>query len=140
VVINGGLRVLIGCFVGYIITYAYVLLPPSDSTYQYIPFSDVPMSLQSHVYYICERLRWIIFAFLLHVSVPRYSKQLFIFFTLECLYLIDYLVFFNNPIAKIRIFTIDIPLSFSFLKACLMCGIIVTTIIKENGIRRMEND
>jgi hypothetical protein len=65
----------------------------------YFPFSNQLISPQSHVYYISDHLRSILYAGIILYALPRLRDITIAYLTLEVLDLIDYLVRYNENIA-----------------------------------------
>src|SRR5690242_15343807 len=79
------LEVLIWQFVAFCMTYLYKLFPQTNGLRtDLIPFRpDIQISLESHAYYACERLRWVIVSYLFYSLSEHYKPQLKFFFILS---------------------------------------------------------
>lgn len=116
--------VLILSFFAYAIGYIYLLLPYTNNPIHLIPFrSDIELSLESHVYYMCERVRMIVFFYIVWYCSEHYSKELRTFFFLSVGYFVDYVLFYNGTLFYIWM----IPISYT-----LIMGVVMTfTVIKK---------
>lgn len=85
----------------YVVSYIYVLIPEEKYVRQYAIFHDSEYTLQGYVYYLCERVRWVIHASLFYFMVPddlRPYMKMFFWFSVASL--VDYILFLNDPLAK----------------------------------------
>lgn len=119
-------RVLILCFFAFAMGYIYLLLPYTNQLKHLIPFrKDIELSLESHIYYMCERLRMIIFFYIVWYCSDHYQKELRLFFFLSIGFLIDYLLFYNGHLFYAGI----IPVSYTLIMGVIMALTVIKTII-----------
>ena len=117
------MRVLIACLFAFSIGYIYLLLPDTNQLRHLIPFRpDIQLSIESHVYYMCERLRYVIFAWIIWQAFDKHERELQLFFWLNVGFFFDYVLYYNGTFFHIGV----IPFSYS-----LIMGVVMTlTIIK----------
>ena len=117
------MRVLIACLFAFSIGYIYLLLPDTNQLRVLIPFRpDIQLSIESHVYYMCERLRYVIFAWIIWQAYDKYERELQLFFWLNVGFFFDYVLYYNGTFFHIGF----LPVSYS-----LIMGVVMTlTIIK----------
>ncbi len=119
-------KVLILCFIAYALGFMYLLLPYTNQLKHFIPFrKDIELSLESHVYYMCERVRMCVFFFLVCRVSEHYTKELTLFFWLSIGYLIDYALFYNGTLFNVWI----IPVSYTLIMGAVMGVTIIKTIL-----------
>lgn len=67
-----------------------------DGPELHLTLSSIPISWQSHIYYACEHIsRMFLISALFH-ALPKYSKLFEVFFALEVITLVDYMVRYNE--------------------------------------------
>jgi hypothetical protein len=120
------IKVMIFFYVGFMVTYAFLLLPEDESVAKQIPFSDVEMSMRSHVYYISERFRWILMVSAAWYYIEAYRHYFDGFFVLSCVYLADYLLFYHGPLFRI----LGFPVSYTLFMGIGMTFLITHAIWK----------
>lgn len=135
---NTKTQILLWIFVGYVVTFLYILLPEENVYYKFFPFNEMAMSKQSHVYYICERLRWFIFAYVIYEYfwklVLKSSKEVVDFkivLWLTAGYGFDYILTANEPITRVMIFNLDVPISYALFMGITLVFIIGKSLWKE---------
>jgi hypothetical protein len=89
--------------IGFIASFAYTMYP-EDNHFQnfwsfnwqwlHLQWEDFSINMRAHVYYIGERFRHIINAYLIGSLIPCWQME--VIFWMEVIYLYDYLLFFNN--------------------------------------------
>lgn len=85
----------------------FLAIPYSDETRDYFLFADQQLSLQMHVWFISNKLVFIILAYIIANESTEYRLALKVFFWIQVLKLIDYLLCYNNVWLRIW----DIPFS-----------------------------
>src|SRR5687767_15871144 len=92
-------KILLTILVSYLVYKLWVILPESTDVRDYFPFTDQRLTLRMHIYFICERLATliIIYAFKPFLRNP-YFNILFVIYALD---IIDYLLFYCEPIIMI---------------------------------------
>lgn len=116
-------KVLILSLFAFVIGYIYLLLPDTNQLRYLIPFRpDIQLSIESHVYYMCERLRYVIFAWIIWYVCKDYDTELALFFWLNVGFFFDYVLYYNGTFFHIGF----LPVSYS-----LIMGVVMTlTILK----------
>lgn len=105
---------LILLFLTIILMMLFLALPYSAELKDYFPLADMKLALQTHVYFICERIVLIIFAWIIYNESTRFKGALLVFFLLKIAVLIDYLLCYN--IVWERIWGVPVSMStFSIL-------------------------
>lgn len=118
-------KVLILCLFWFVIGYIYLLLPYTNQLRHLIPFRpEIELSLESHIYYLCERVRMVIFFYIVWLISEHYHKQLALFFWLAVVYLIDYILLYNGSLFYIG----AIPVSYTLVMAIVMTFTVIKTI------------
>ena len=74
----------------------FLALPYSEVTRDYFLFADQQLTLQMHVWFICNKLVFVIFAYIIANESTDYKDALRVFFWIQVLKLIDYLLCYNN--------------------------------------------
>ena len=119
-------KVLILCLFAYAIGYLYLLLPYTNQLKHLIPFrNDIELSLESHVYYLCERLRVIIFFYIVWECSEHYKNELRLFFLLSVGYLIDYALYYNGSFFYAGM----VPVSYTLTMGLVMTFVVIKTIL-----------
>lgn len=118
-------KVLIYCLFAYAIGFMYLLLPYTNQLKHLIIFKpEIELSLESHVYYMCERLRMIIFFYIVWCFSDHYHKELRLFFFLSVGYFIDYMLYYNGNLFYVGI----IPVSYTLIMGVIMTVTVIKTI------------
>lgn len=76
-------------------------------------FDDTMISFQAWVDYAGTRAAFCVLIHLLKESNPQYKHEFNVLFWLMFGYLLDYFVIYNNPIARIEVLSIKIPISYT---------------------------
>jgi hypothetical protein len=82
------LTLLVGIF--------FLALPYSEELHDYFPLSDQLLTLQTHTWFICNRLIFVVFAWIILQESSIYRNALWVFFGIQVLKLVDYLVCYNE--------------------------------------------
>jgi hypothetical protein len=114
-------KVIVWLFIAYMATFLFTFAP--HKTGYWIPFNDVEMSLRSHLYYVCERLRLLIFMYLFYHLFRTFNLK--VVFWLQMGYLIDYILFYNDPIFIIKFEYGYVPISYSLFYGLVMTFILI---------------
>jgi hypothetical protein len=111
-------KILLTILVSYLVYKLWVLLPESADAKDYFPFVDQKLTLRMHVYFICERLATliIIYAFRPFLRNP-YFNILFVIYALDIL---DYLLFYCEPLIMIG----SIPVEYGLIKGILLISLL----------------
>ena len=129
-VINSFLSTLIMSFIGYAITWLYLLWPAGSVLYKPFLFNDQQITKQAYIDYAS----WRIFGSILFFNIwqlsiqyaPEYSGAFRIFFYAFVFLFIDYLLFYNQPITKIN----NIPISYALIMAVVLFLTVLIYILK----------
>lgn len=89
------------------VTILYLAVPYSEVTRDYFLLADQQLTLQMHVWFICEKLILVVFAWIIANEATEYRGALKIFFWLTVLKFLDYVLCYNNVWVRIW----DIPFS-----------------------------
>lgn len=111
-------KILLYLLASYLIYKIWVVLPESTQTKDYFPFSDQLITLRMHVYFICERASAlvVIYAFRSVIRNPYFN----ILFTLYALDIVDYMLFYCEPIIMIG----GLPVEYGLLKGMLLISLV----------------
>lgn len=119
--------ILIGSFCIFILLELYSLF--TGDVYQIerqrFWFDSTDISFQTWIDYAATRVAICVAFFLLRQNTPELYKELNIFYWLSFGYLIDYFVIYNNPIAKISVLNLSIPISYTIFML-LIAGFVMT--------------
>lgn len=74
----------------------YLLFPFTSATHDYFLFSDQQLTFPMHVWFICEKLILVIFAYIIATESTAYKSTLNLFFYLQIFRLVDYLLCYNE--------------------------------------------
>lgn len=125
------MKVLILSLFAFAIGYIYLLLPGANVLRGLIPFRpDIQLSIESHVYYMCERLRYIVFAWIILELSDKYRKELALFFWLNVGFFLDYVLYYNGTLFYI----VWLPVSYSLIMGVIMTLTIIKTIVYDRHI------
>lgn len=86
----------------------FLALPYSEVTHDYFPLANQQLTLQMHIWFICNKLVFIIFAYIIANESEMYRNALWVFFWIQVIKFVDYLVCYNNVWVRI---TDSIPFS-----------------------------
>jgi hypothetical protein len=73
----------------------FIVIPKTEPIDWFL-FSDIKVTLQTHVYFICERLVLVIMAWIIVNESKEYRGALWIFFALIVMDVVDYIVGYNS--------------------------------------------
>lgn len=75
----------------------FLALPYSEQTKDYFPlFSSQQLTLQMHVWFILNKLVFVVFAYIIVNEATKYRLALWVFFGCQVLKLADYLLTYNE--------------------------------------------
>lgn len=111
-------KILLTILVSYLVYKLWVLLPESAEVKDYFPFTDQKLALRMHVYFICERLAALIvvYAFRPFIRNP-YFNILFLIYALD---IVDYLLFYCEPLIMIG----SLPVEYGLIKGVLLIALV----------------
>lgn len=111
-------RILLTILASYFVYKLWVLLPESTDVKDYFPFADQKLALRMHVYFICERLTAliVIYAFRPFIKSP-YFNILFLIYALD---IVDYLLFYCEPLIMIG----SLPVEYGLIKGVLLIALV----------------
>ena len=75
---------------------AFMALPDNTEAIDFFLFNDVRLTFQTYVYFIFEHLGIIILSYIIAVDTRQYKKEVYIFFWLQVLGFLDYLLTYNS--------------------------------------------
>lgn len=75
---------------------AFLALPFSTELHDYFPASNQLLTLQTHVWFACNRLIFVIFAWVILQESSVYRTALWVFFGVQVLKFLDYLWCYNE--------------------------------------------
>lgn len=90
-------RILIPMTIAFILPWAYLLLPYSEVIHQMFPFDDQKITYQAYFDYLFTRISILIIMSIVVILCSKYREYLFTFWLLWIGYIIDYLLFYNQP-------------------------------------------
>lgn len=103
-------------FLSLVLGLVFLVLPTTEPK-DFFLFSEMKLTFQTHVYFICEKLVLVILAYVISLMETKYPYSIRIFFWLTVADLTDYLLSYNSIW-----FTAGIPISMNVLK-CLIFGL-----------------
>lgn len=92
----------------------FQFLPDNTYAKDYFPLYDIKLTFQTYVYFICEHLTFIVLTYIIASEARKYRQALTVFFYLQVLDLVDYLLTYNTTWFKIGSIPITMN-SLSFL-------------------------
>lgn len=94
-------NVFIGLSLGYVLIWAYLILPSSDTLYSFFPFHTQLLSKQAYIDYLAWRallaLIFVMFWYLADKHNSPYRHEYFITMLLWIGFMIDYMLIYNDP-------------------------------------------
>lgn len=81
----------------------YLALPYSETLYDFFPFADQKLSLQMHVWFVLNKLTFIIFAYIIWKESNSFAFTTKVFFLIMIAKMADYLLCYNNVWFKIGV-------------------------------------
>ena len=99
----------------------FVIIPNTGVIDDFFLFSDMRLSLEAHIYFICEKFVLIVLAFIIFNEATEYRTALFVFFLLMVADLIDYAVSYNS----VWFYVSRFPVSMNTTKAIIFAGAII---------------
>lgn len=109
----------------------YLILPYSEETFSFFPYSEQRLSLAMHVWFICEKAILIILSWIILQESNEYKFALWIFFGCQVFKLIDYLICYN----KVWDYWGEIPITSNTLSVLFFTIAIVYEFFKRHGDR-----
>jgi len=106
-----------GSFIAYWITYAYKLYPETNILKKgYILLRpEVELSIEGHVYYLCERARWVILTCVIWYHMPHFKRITGAIALFHVGKLIDYELYFGGTYFSFMFFENEIPISYTVI-------------------------
>jgi hypothetical protein len=125
-VLVGKQWVLVGSFAIFLLLELYSLFSGENNQTerQMFWFDPTPISFQTWIDYAATRTAICVSFFILRETNSELYRELNIYFWLSFGYLIDYFVIYNNPIAKIYVLGLSIPISYTIFML-LIAGLIM---------------
>jgi|SRR5688572_794941 len=122
-----------GMFIAYWITYAYKLYPETNILQRghILLRPEILLSIESHVYYLCERGREVIIAGVLCYYIPYYKRitaaiTLFYFGKL-----IDYELYYGGDYFSFTFFNSVVPVSYTILMGAFITGCLIYSYVTD---------
>lgn len=111
-------KILLTVLASYLVYKIWVLLPESSDLKDFFPFTDQKLALRMHVYFICERAAALIliYGFKPFIKNP-YFNILFLIYALDIL---DYLLFYCEPLIMIGL----LPVEYGLIKGVLLIALV----------------
>ena len=106
-------------FLTFVLGLTYLIAPTTDSMDWFL-FSDMKLTLKTHVYFICEKVIVIILAWIIAAESRAYRGVLQVFFWLVVVDLLDYLLSYGS----IWFYLWGFPVSMNILKVVIF-GIVI---------------
>ncbi len=97
----------------------YLIVPNTDP-FNWFVFSDMELTLKTHLYFICEKVILIILAYVLLDQENKYRQALWVFFWLMVVDLVDYIASYNS----IWFHAGGFPMSMNILKSIIF-GLVI---------------
>lgn len=98
------------------------------------PFNSQRITSQAYVDYLMTRVFYAItvlaIKILVDTSAPEYSKEMTFVLWFFVLYILDYMLFYNQPVARIRLWGLDIPVSYSLFMGVGLIVVSLESVIK----------
>lgn len=98
----------------------FLVTPDYTRTVTPFLFSDMQLSLATHIYFICEKLTMVILAYVIYNEATTYRSALLIFLLLIVADLADYLLSYSSIWFSVG----TIPVSINTVK-CLIFGLTI---------------
>jgi len=114
-------------FLTFIFGLLFLLLPPAIESRDWFLFSDVKLTYQTHIYFICEKLVVIMLAWIIAAEETKYKGSCKVFFWLIVADLLDYLLTYSSVWFLVGVF----PVSMNVTKAFIFGFIVVREWIKQ---------
>lgn len=90
-------KILFCLFLSNLVMMAFYLVPDGPER-DYFPLADQLISLQAHVYYMQEHVSRALIILALLLAMPEHKRIMWIFFAMEIVTLVDYVVRYNRDI------------------------------------------
>lgn len=116
-----------GMFIAYWITYAYKLYPETNILQRghILLRPEVELSIEGHVYYLCERARWVILSVVIWYYMPYFKRISAAIFLFHFGKLIDYELYFGGDYFTFEFFQWTIPVSYTILMGTFITGSLI---------------
>lgn len=102
-------------FIGYVITWLYLLFPESSTLYRCYPFNKQEITKQAYIEYASWRVFMCILFYQLWILsikyAPVHAHAFKIIFYLWIGFFIDYILFYNQPVTKLK----GLPISYALI-------------------------
>jgi len=119
--------ILFASLIVFLLKYVMIMFPSSDKLYSPFSFSSQKISIQAYIDYLSTALGYVVIsAFVWHVK-PNNVTLMVLWLSIG--YVIDYLLFYNNPIKTVTIGSHDIGLSYSLFVSIALASILFIEII-----------
>lgn len=125
----GRLLLLFGTF---LIGLLYLFIPSGGKPYDFFPFSDVSITFANHIYLICEKLAFIILAYVVVTLDDKYRNAVQVFFWLSFADLVDYCLTYSSVWVDLNGF----PVSMNTTKSLIFGIVILNELWKQRTLSR----
>lgn len=122
--------VVVLAFVAILLIELYSLFEKSQRLLTPFFASEQQITFQSWVDYAASRCAFILLFFQLRNSNPKFYGELNIFAWAMVGYLVDYFIFYNNAFARVHVFGLEIPISYTLFMITLLSVIVLKTVWK----------
>jgi hypothetical protein len=87
---------LVLLFMTMVLGILFLAFPYSEETKDYFLLSDQRLTFQTHIWFICNRLIFVVFAYVIANESAMYRDALRVFFWIQVLKFFDYLLCYNE--------------------------------------------
>ena len=102
------------------------LLIPQTESYDLFLFSDIKLTVQTHIYFICEKLTMIVLAWIIASESTQYRTELKAFFWLMVADLLDYCLSYGSIWFNVGV----VPVSMNTAKVFIFAIVIFNAWLK----------
>lgn len=100
----------------------FMALPDNTVAKDFFPLYDIKLTFQTYVYFLFEHFGMIILSYILAVEVRKYRREVYFFFWLQVVDMIDYVMTYNTTWFEVG----DIQVSMNLISV-LVFGIVILT-------------
>ena len=107
----------------------FLVMPYSEETHKYFLLSEEELTAQTHLWFILQKLTYIIFAWVILTESDRYKFALWVFFGVQVLKFFDYFLSYNIVWFRLE----GIPISANTVGLLTFLFAVIYEHNKENG-------
>lgn len=107
------------------------LAVPESQPYDFFPFSDSKVTAEWYVFYLCEHLILIVFAFFIFMESDQYKFALGLFLLIQVMDTADFMLTYSDPWFYLN----DTPITFNIVKV-----LIFTCVLAYESIRLVNRN